>query len=132
MKKYFMTVATVALFAIGFAASDEDESSNKSSNEGSAPQTEQKQESEKERQAREKQERENKKTELAKKGHDEGYKNGFKGASWELREPSHLKRLALQYYTTWYETPTNSEEKELCDIFVENYILGWEEGYRAQ
>ena len=45
MKKYFMTVATVALFAIGFAASDEEESSNSSSS-SSAPQTEQKQETE--------------------------------------------------------------------------------------
>ena len=36
MKKYFLTMATVALFAIGFAASDEEESS---SSESSTPQT---------------------------------------------------------------------------------------------
>ena len=38
MKKYFLTMATVALFAVGFAASDEEESS---SNETPATQTEQ-------------------------------------------------------------------------------------------
>lgn len=38
MKKYFLTMATVALFAVGFAASDEEESS---SNESPATQTEQ-------------------------------------------------------------------------------------------
>lgn len=56
MKKYFMTMATIALFAIGFAASDEEESSNSSSS--SEPQTEQKQESEAERQARDQKEEE--------------------------------------------------------------------------
>ena len=56
MKKYFMTVATIALFAIGFAASDEDESSNSSFS--SESQTEQKQESDAERQAREQKEEE--------------------------------------------------------------------------
>lgn len=55
MKKYFLTMATVALFAIGFAASDEEESS---SSESSTPQTEQKQETEAERQAREQKEKE--------------------------------------------------------------------------
>ena len=43
MRKYFFTMATVALFAIGFSASDEEESSNSSSS-SSTPQTEQKQE----------------------------------------------------------------------------------------
>lgn len=90
------------------------------------------QKEEADRQARAQKDSENKKAELAKKGHDEGYKRGFTGAAWELRERDHLKRLALQYYTTKYETPTNSEEKELCDIFVENYIRGWEEGFKTQ
>lgn len=40
MKKYFLTMATVALFAIGFAASDDDESSN-NENSNSTAQTEQ-------------------------------------------------------------------------------------------
>ena len=56
MKKYFLTMATVALYAIGFAASDEEESSNSSSS-SSAPQTEQKQETEADRQAQEQKEK---------------------------------------------------------------------------
>jgi hypothetical protein len=50
MKKYFLTMATVALFAVGFAASDEEENSSNSSNDSSKPQTEQKQEQKKESQ----------------------------------------------------------------------------------
>ena len=45
MKKIYLTFATIVLFAIGFAASDKDESSDNSST-GSKPQTEQKQETE--------------------------------------------------------------------------------------
>ncbi len=51
MKKYFLTMATVALFAVGFAASDEEESSSSSSIGSSKPQTEQKQEQKKETEA---------------------------------------------------------------------------------
>lgn len=50
MKKYFLTMATIALFAVGFAASDEEENSSNSSNDSSKPQTEQKQEQKKESQ----------------------------------------------------------------------------------
>ena len=57
MKKYLLTIATLALFAIGFAASDEEENSSKSSSESSAPKTEQRQETEAESQAREQKEK---------------------------------------------------------------------------
>lgn len=49
MKKYLWTLSVMALFAIGFAASDDDSSSSSSS----SSQTEQKQETEAERQERE-------------------------------------------------------------------------------
>ena len=44
MKKYLFTMATLALFVIGFAASDEDESSNSTSQNEQSEMSEQKQE----------------------------------------------------------------------------------------
>lgn len=55
MKKYFWTIAVMAVFAIGFAASDDTDSSNSNLNPSS--QTEQKQEKESERKARKKKDR---------------------------------------------------------------------------
>ena len=134
MKKCFLTLATIALFAIGFAASDEDESS---SNEGSnsAPQTEQKQETEAERQAREQKEKkeqmEKKKKEIAEEGYKHGYKAGFT-CNYHEYETFHWDRLARQDYSAWHGAPSSSEEKELYDIFEQNYLRGVEEGYKAQ
>lgn len=139
MKKYFMTVATVALFAIGFAASDGEENS---SNVGSATQTEQKQETEKERQAREEQERiareqqeaeskANKVKALEEEGYKAGYNRGFGTgpASYQTDNP---KRQARQLYSINYDAPMTDDEKALCEKYIESYVKGYEEGYAAQ
>lgn len=139
MKKYFLTMAVMALFAIGFTASDEEESSN---SESSAPKTEQKQESEADRKAREQKEeaerkakeqkeKENKKKEIAEKGYKDGYEVGF-GLDWHQYETFDFSRMARRDYTAWYGAPSSSEEKELYDIFEQNYKRGIEEGYKAQ
>lgn len=132
MKKYFLTMATVALFAIGFAASDEEESS---SSESSTPQTEQKQETEAERKAREQKEKaerkEAKKKEIAERGYKDGYEAGF-GLDYRQYETFNFSRMARRNYTAWYGAPSSSEEKELYDIFEQNYKRGIEEGYKAQ
>lgn len=134
MKKYFLTMATIALFAVGFAASDEEESS---SNESSATQTEQKQETEAERQAREqkeeaerkareqkekKEQQEKKKKEVAEYGYKEGYDRGFKG----LENSSYSTSTIT--FANRYGAPTNNEEKELFNIFKENFDKGYTEG----
>lgn len=139
MKKYFFTMAVMALFAIGFTASDEEESSN---SESSAPKTEQKQESEADRKAREQKEeaerkaneqkeKENKKTKLAKEAYDEGYDEGY-AASPAQYSTLNPKNLARNKYVTWNGAPKTEEEKELCDMYIENYVKGWEEGHRNQ
>lgn len=132
MKKYFLTMAVVALFAIGFAASDEEESSN---SESSAPKTEQKQESEADRKAREQKEKEKqqekKKKQIAEEGYKHGYEAGF-SCNYHEYERFHWDRMARQDYTAWHDAPTSSEEKELYQIFEKNYLRGVEEGYKAQ
>lgn len=138
MKKYFFTMATIALFAVGFAASDEEESS---SSESSTPQTEQKQETEAERQAREQKEeaerkareqkeeaerKEAKKKEVAEAGYNRGYEHGFNGGSDVIGNPKTI------HYTARYGAPKSNEEKELFNIWKENWQKGFDEGNRAR
>lgn len=138
MRKFFLTMVTIALFAVGFAASDEEESSR---NEGSATQTEQKQETEAERQAREQKEeaereareqkekeeqQENKKKEVAEYGYKRGYEYGFEGQSDVIGSPKTI------IFTNKYGAPTNSEEKELFIIFRENFDKGYTEGNKMR
>lgn len=136
MKKYFMTVATMALFAIGFAASDEDKSSSNQSDDSSKPQTEQKQETEAERQAREQKEeaerqaREQKEAadkmeklrkEVADAGYKKGYEEGWKGS---LQLPGDEE----MFYSNKFGVPTSNEEKELFKIYKQKYEEGYKEG----
>ena len=76
MKKYLWTLSVMALFAIGFAASDDDSSNSNSS---SSSQTEQKQETEAERQERERQEE----------------------AERQERERTEMKKELLDYACEW-------------------------------
>lgn len=127
MKKYILSILTLALFAVGFAASDGDESSS------SGSQMEQKQETEAEteaeRQAREQREKESqkekKKKEIAEAGYKKGYEDGF---AYPSRNPYDAKIV----YKVRYGAPTNSEEMELFRIFEENYNKGFDEGHKAR
>ena len=129
MKKYFMTMAVLTIFAIGFAASDEDSSDSSISN--SKPQVEEKQETEAERYEREQKEREEKKQELAKDAYDSGYHTGFTFTSAQYYS-ANKEGLARKNYTTWHGVPKTDEEKELYNIYIENYVKGMEDGYNAQ
>lgn len=142
MKKYFMTVATVALFAIGFAASDEENNESQQTEQKQTEQTEQKQETEAERQAREQKEeaerqareqaeKENKKKEILEQAQKAGYEKGFTvgPSSYITDDP---KIYAKSYYTSRYGAPTSSEEKELYEAFVSIYLEAYEEGHKAQ
>lgn len=127
MKKYFLTMTVIALFAIGFAASDEDENS--------APQTEQKQESEAERQAREKREKESqlaqKKKEVEEKAYEAGYSHGLTTGpvTYSRDNPKDAARI---WYNTYYGIPSNSEEKEMLNLFLEHYVKGYHDGYKSK
>lgn len=119
MKKYILSILTIALFAVGFAASDGDEGS----------QMEQKQETEAERQAREQREKESQKEKKKKKVAEAGYKKGYEdGFSSTSKYPDDAKI----FYTIRYGAPTNSEEMELFRIFEENYNKGFDEGHKVR
>lgn len=141
MKKYFMTVATVALFAIGFAASDEESNESQQTEQ---QQTEQKQETEAERQAREEAERqareeaerqaaeekaqkeaENKKAEVAKAGYDKGYEKGFQGYKYDMEMYESTVKIC---YSAKYGNPMSEEDKELFKIYSDNFWKGYKEG----
>lgn len=140
MKKYFLTMATIALFAVGFAASDEEESS---SNESSATQTEQKQETEAEqkqeteaeRKAREEKEQASEKEEENKKFAEFGYKLGYEkgfGANYHDYETLNWERVARIAFTKFVGAPSTPRDKEKYDIYLQNFKKGLEEGYKAQ
>ena len=144
MKKYFWTLSVMALFAIGFTSSDENENSSSST-------TEQKQETEAERQERERQEeaerqererqeeadrqareqkekesqQEKMKKEMAEAGYERGFELGF--ANRKL-----LPNEAETRYSARYGAPTNNEKMELFKIYKENFYKGYEEGKKAR
>ena len=122
MKKYFLTVATVALFAIGFAASDEEESSNSSSS-SSEPQTEQKQETEAERKAREQKEKQAKYDEMMKDAYEFGKKQGMQFTYYQE---------CNGHFTAYWFTPSTDEEFEIFRKYKEEYDRGFEEGHKAK
>lgn len=128
MKKYFMTVATVALFAIGFAASDEESSSSSESKsesqqteqtqESQDVQSEQKQESEAERQERDKQEKVKKVAEIA-------YQKGYE-MRMSTRELINAESSAHMEYTMRYgKEPEEEQSQERWNVFLENYKKGF-------
>lgn len=71
------------------------------------------------------------KEEVKERGYKAGYENGFTvgPSTYVTQDP---KRSAKTYYSTYYGAPMSDEEKTLCNIFVENYVKGYEEGHRNQ
>ena len=109
MKKYFLTLATVALFAIGFAASDEGESSNSSSS-SSAPQTEQKQKTQKE--------------EILKYGYESGYDLG---KSLQKKDAINKEKWCKDRFLNKCSAPRTAEEKAFYEEFKDQFYKGWED-----
>jgi flagellar biosynthesis GTPase FlhF len=95
-----------------------------------AERQEREQKAEAERQAREQKEKEsqidNKKKEVAEYGYKRGYERGFEGRSDVIGNP-----ITIQY-TTKYGAPASSEEKELFNLFRENWKRGYEEGKKMR
>ena len=126
MKKFFVTMAVMAVFAIGFAASDESNSSssNNGENFNPSPQTEQEQEIQKheteaEREAREKQEK-------IKKIADMAYKKGWNRRKNSKDFPDPRGEAHMEYTMRYGVEPTEPGEEERWNIFVENYVKGYE------
>ena len=126
MKKFFLTMTVMAIFAIGFAASDESNSpnSNNDDNSSSSTQTEQeqevkKQETEAERVAKEKQEK-------IKKIADMAYKKGWNKRMNSRDFPDPRGEAHMEYTMRYGVEPTEPGEEERWNIFVENYVKGYE------
>ena len=113
MKKFFFTLVVMAVFAIGFVASDDDGSLSSSSS-----QTEQKQETPAEKEAREKQEKNKKIADMA-------YQKGWDARmnSNQVVNPANL--AGMEYAMRYGREPEDEGEEERWKIFVKNYIKGY-------
>ena len=116
MKKYFLTMAVMAIFAIGFAASDEESSSSSNS-------TEQKQESPAEKAAREKREKQEKIDQMMKEAYAEGKSNAMSYTYYQKCD---------QHFYAFYFTPETDEEIALFKRYKAEYDKGWDEGKRIK
>ena len=115
MKKYFLTMAAMALFAVGFTASDDDESSSGSSS-SSSTSVEQKQETEAERKARK---------------IDAMMKEAFEYGKQQAVQYTYYQECRI-HYQAFYKTPETDEEIALYKRYKAEYDKGWEEGRRIK
>ena len=125
MRKYFLTLSTIALFAIGFAASDEESSSSSPSSSSSSgtQQVEQKKETEAERQAREKREKQEQFERMMKDAYDYGVSQGKTFTYYQECDG---------YFTKRWFTPSTDEEFEIFRKYKEEYNRGFDEGHRIK
>lgn len=123
MKKFFMTVATVALFAIGFAASDEDESSSNSSDVQTEQKQEQEQESDAEQNASEQKDKKAQLQEMLKDAYEYGKEQGMLFTYYQECNP---------YFTKRWFTPSTDEEYEIFRKYKSEYDRGFAEGQDAK
>jgi hypothetical protein len=135
MKKYLWTLAVLAIFAVGFAASDEEENSSVDSS--STPAQTEKSEN-KEKKEKQEQQLSPKEKEVAEAGANQGSLFGMAGASNEEfsnmldvadyvegmddKVDEIFKEMAGGEYDKQYGSPTNGEEKKLKKIYIEHFI----------
>ena len=126
MKKYYLTMATIALFAIGFSASDEDESSSSESS-NSTPQTEQKQESDSERKAREKDEKRKKLLD-----HARYWANSFSSSMGPNTSRSYRDGKCKERFMDKIPNPSTDEDFELYKEFKQVWDEEWDKVQEAK
>lgn len=132
LKTIGIAICVFLAFCVVVAIFDDNDSSSENKTEPQQSElTEQKQETEAERQAREQKETEKKKKELEKEAYNEGYDEGYKATS-AMYATLNPENIARNNYVTWNGAPKTPKEKELCNIYIENYVKGWEEGHNAQ
>ncbi len=129
MKKYILTMTITAIFAIGFAASDESNSpsSNSGGTSNSFTQTKQenefkKQETEAERATKEKQEKIRKIANIA-------YYKGWNRRMNSRDFPDPRGEAHMEYTIRYGVEPTEPGEEERWNIFVENYVKGYNDAW---
>lgn len=95
----------------------------------------QEQKAEAERQARENMEKESqvaqKKKNVEEKAYEAGYRDGLSKGPVTYRNDN-PKDAARIYYNTVYGIPSNSEEKEMLNLFLEHYVRGYHDGYKSK
>lgn len=111
MKKYYLTMVVMAIFAIGFAASDEETSSS-----SSEPQ---RQETQAEKEAREKQEKVER---VAKMAYQKGYDT--RRETWGQSIPAESS-ARLEYTFRYGREPEDAGQNERWNVFLENYKKGF-------
>lgn len=109
MKKYLLSMAVLAVFAVGFAASDE-ESSNESQ------QVEQKQETEAERKAR-------KRKEMMEDAYNYGKRQGM--------QFTYYQECDMWFRARWF-TPSTDEDFEIFKLYKKEYDRGFWEGHEIK
>lgn len=140
MKKYFWTMGVVALFAIGFAASDEEESAKEQSakSKDSTEMVDEKKESP--QKEKEKPKLSPKEQSIADAGYSKGSMYGMAGAGNESFSNAldmadyieggqeqinkMLETLAGDEYDMEYHAPTTAEERKLKKIYIEYFLKG--------
>lgn len=145
MEKSILTIAVLALFAIGFVSSDEDENTSNQNTETSI-QTEEEKESMSESEVKESS-MTPKEQEMANAGYKKGTMFGMAGASNEEfsnmldladlvdgmddKVKEMFEQMAEDEYDKEYHAPTNAEEEKLKNIYIENFIKGMNETMNA-
>lgn len=117
MKKYFLTMAVMAIFAVGFAASDEEESTS--------TQTEQSKETEAQRKAREKQEK-------IKRVKENGKYWGDIAGQGSMRREYATGEYMKQRFMGAFGTPSNDEDYKLFEMFKKEYIEAYDKAVEAK
>lgn len=115
MKKYLFTMAVMAIFAIGFVASDEEGSSKDTS---FSTEQEQEQETPEEKEAREKEE-------MNKKIADMAYQKGWDARMNSNQVVNSANLARMEYAMRYGSEPEDEGEEERWTIFVKNYNKGY-------
>ena len=132
---FFIVVGAFGLFASILENYKEKEKIEQRKQETERQAREKKEEAErKEREKKEEAEREandfNKRKEIMKeKGYKAGYESGFTSTP-SMHSTLDPRNGARSYYTAAWGAPVNEKERELFDIFSEEYVKGYEDGYR--
>lgn len=129
MKKYILTMTITAIFAIGFAASDESNSSSSNSSDTSNSSTQTKQEHEVQEQETEAERATKEKQEKIRKIANIAYNKGWNRRMNSRDFPDPRGEAHMEYTMRYGVEPTEPGEEERWNIFVENYVKGYNDAW---
>ncbi|WP_143025531.1 hypothetical protein [Prevotella sp. tc2-28] len=128
MKKYFLTMTIMVIFAIGFAASDESNSSSSTNGDIFNPFTQTKQEQEVLKHETE-EEKVDEKQEKIKKIANIAYNKGWNRRMKSREFPDPRGEAHMEYTMRYGVEPTEPGEEERWNIFVDNYVKGYNDAW---